>query len=170
MSPPPTTFVPADDNLFPPLAHGGAWLALGIAACVLGIALVAWMLDAPADPIAKAHDAELLVQREYLAEIDAVQQRFADRQIDERQLHHELSRTVRRFATEHGAPGALAMTASDLRAAGLDEVSDVVAGYQPPQFMSTPRCDPDASVAIARQLVLAIGERGPQGSAGSERW
>ena len=108
----------------------------------------------------------MAAQRKYLAEIDAVHQRFAARQIDERQLHHELSSTVRRFATEHGAPGALAMTASDLRAAGLDEVSEVVAGYQPPQFMPTPRCDPAASVAVARQLVMAIGERGE----GSEPW
>jgi hypothetical protein len=169
MGAPPATFVPADDNLFPPLAHSAAWLALGIAACVLGIALVAWMLHAQADRIAKAHDAEVLAQRQYLAEIDAVQRRFAARQIDERQLHHELSGTVRRFATEHGAPGALAMTASDLRAAGLDAVSEVVAGYQPPQFMSTPRSDPAASVAAARQLVMAMGERGPRGSTGSER-
>jgi hypothetical protein len=163
MGAPPATFVPADDNLFPPLAHSGAWLALGIAACLLGIALVAWMLHAPPDPIAKAVATQTAAQQTYLAEIDAVHQRFADRQIDERQLHHELSRTVRRFATEHGAPGALAMTASDLRAAGLDEVSDVVAGYQPPQFMSTPRCDPNTSVAVARQLVTAIGERDLRG-------
>jgi hypothetical protein len=161
MGAPPATFVPADDNLFPPLAHSGVWLALGITAGLLGIALVAWMLHAAPDPIAKGqHAAQVAVQRRYLAEIDAVQQRFAAGQIDERQLHHELSTTVRRFAAEHGAPGALAMTASDLRAAGLDDVSAVVAGYQPPQFMPTPRCDPASSVAVARQLVMAMGERG----------
>jgi hypothetical protein len=160
MNAPPATFVPADDNLFPPLAHSGVWLALGIAALVLGIALFAWMLHAAPDPIAKAQLTQVAAQRTYLAEIDAVQQRFAARQIDERQLHHELSSTVRRFATGHGAPGALAMTAADLRAAGFDEVSDVVAGYQPPQFMATPRCDPAESVAVARQLVIAIGEQG----------
>ena len=165
MGAPPATFVPADDNLFPPLAHSGVWLALGIAACLLGIALVAWMLRAAPDPLAKVHDGGV-AQRGYLAEIDAVEQRFAARQIDERQLHHELSSTVRRFATEHGAPAALAMTASDLREAGLDEVSEVVAGYQPPQFMPTPRCDPAASVAVARRLVMAISERGE----GAEPW
>ncbi len=160
MGAPPATFVPADDNLFPPLAHSGTWLVLGIAALLIGIALIAWILHAASDPIAKAHLTQVAAQRTYLAEIDAVQQRFAARQIDERQLHHELSSTVRRFATEYGAPGALAMTAADLRAAGLDEVSEVVAGYQPPQFMATPRCDPVASVAVARQLVMAIGEKG----------
>jgi hypothetical protein len=160
MGAPPATFVPADDNLFPPLAHGGVWLALGIAAGVLGIALIAWMLHAALDPVVEVMQAHEAAQRRYLAEIDAVQQRFATQQIDERQLHHELSSTVRRFATEHGAPGALAMTASDLRAAGLDEVSGVVAGYQPPQFMSMPRCDPDVSVAVARQLVMAMDHPG----------
>jgi hypothetical protein len=159
MGAPPATFVPADDNLFPPLGHSGVWLALGIAAGMLGIALVAWMLHATPDPIAKVRDVHVAARSMYLAEIDAVYQRFDARQIDERQLHHELSRTVRRFATEHGAPGALAMTASDLRTAGLEDVSEVVAGYQPPQFMPTPRCDPAASVAVARQLVMTMGER-----------
>jgi hypothetical protein len=63
--------------------------------------------------------------------------------------------TVRRFAAEHGAPGALSMTASDLGAAGLDDVAGVVAGYQPPQFMQLSESDPPTSVAAARELIEA---------------
>ena len=111
---PPTTFVPADDNLFPPLAHSGMWLALGIAAGLLTIALVVWMLHAVPDADARARQVRLTVKGRYLAEIDAAYQQFANGAITERQLHHELSRTVRRYADEHGAPGALAMTAVDL--------------------------------------------------------
>ena len=43
---------------------------------------------------------------------------------------------MRRFAADSGAPGALAMTAADLEAAGLVAVGGVVAGYQQPQFMT----------------------------------
>ena len=152
---PPTTFVPADDNLFPPLAHSGMWLALGIVAAVLAVALVLWILHAVPDAAAKAQAARLTVKGEYPAEIDAVHRRYAAQLIDERQLHHELSRTVRRFAAAHGAPGALSMTAADLGAAGLDEVAGVVAGYQPPQFMERPASDPPMSVAAARELIEA---------------
>jgi hypothetical protein len=152
---PPTTFVPADDHLFPPLAHSGMWLALGIVAGVLAIALVLWMLHVVPDAAAEAEAAERTVKGRYLAEIDALHRRYADRLIDERQLHHELSITVRRFAAEHGAPGALSMTAADLDAAGLDDVAGVVAGYQPPQFMQLPESDPPTSVAAARELIEA---------------
>ena len=150
---PPTTFVPADDNLFPPLAHSGMWLALGIVAGLLAIALVVWMLHAVPDAAAKARAAQLTVKGQYLAEIDALYRRYAEQLIDERQLHHELSRTVRRFAAEHGAPGALSMTAADLGAAGLDGVAGVVSRYQPPQFMELPASDPPTSVAAARELI-----------------
>jgi hypothetical protein len=150
---PPTTFVPADDNLFPPLAHSGMWLALGVVAAMLAVALVWWMFHAVPDAAAKAQAARLAEKGRYLAEIDALQQRFARGEITERQLHHELSRTVRRYADEHGAPGALAMTAADLRAAGLDEVAGVVARYQPPQFMARPVSDPPTSVTAARELI-----------------
>jgi hypothetical protein len=147
-------FVPADDNLFPPLAHGGLWLALGIVAGLLAIALVVWIVHAVPDP-ARETDATLSAKRRYLAEIDALQQRFLTGELDERQLHHELSSTVRRFAAEHGAPGALSMTAADLDAAGHDTVAAVVSGYQPPQFMERTRSDPPRSVIAARELIEA---------------
>jgi hypothetical protein len=150
---PPPTFVPADDNLFPPLAHSAMWLALGIVAGLLAIALVLWMLHAVPDAAAKARAAQLTIKGQYLAELDALYRRYAEQLIDERQLHHELSRTVRRFAAEHGEPGALSMTAADLDAAGLDGVAGVVARYQPPQFMERPASDPPTSIAAARELI-----------------
>ena len=120
---PPATFVPADDRLVAPLAHGGMWLAIGIGAGLVAICLLAWMLHAVREPVVTTSARRLTVKDHYLAEVAAVQQRFADKLIDERQLHHELSGTVRRFATEYGATGAPAMTAADLRAAGFDDVS-----------------------------------------------
>ena len=156
---PPTTFVPADDNLFPPLAHSGMWLAFGVVAGLLAIVLVVWMLHAVPDAAARARVAQLTVKGQYLAEVDALYRRYADQLIDERQLHHELSKTVRQFAAEHGAAGALSMTAADLDAAGHDGVAGVVARYQPPQFMELPASDPPTSVAAARELIETMGER-----------
>jgi hypothetical protein len=149
----PTTFVPADDNLFPPLAHGSVWLVVGIVAAVIGVALLLWMLHTVPDAAATARAAQLTVKSRYLDEIDELHRLYSDHLIDERQLHHELSRTVRRFADEHGAPGALAMTATDLGAAGHDSVAEVVSTYQPPQFMRRARSDPPLSVAAARELI-----------------
>jgi hypothetical protein len=152
---PPTTFVPADDRLFAPAAHSSMWLAVGIVAAVLAVALVVWMVHAVPDAATKAQAVRLTVKGRYLAEIEALQRRFASGEISERQLHHELSATVRRYADEHGAPGALAMTAADLRAVGLEEAAVVVAAYQPPQFMARPMSDPPSSVNAARMLIEA---------------
>ena len=52
------------------------------------------------------------------------------------------------------------MTAADLRAAGFDEVSGVVAGYQPAQFMKAAPCDATASVSAARELIESMDGRG----------
>jgi hypothetical protein len=156
----PTTFVPADDRLFPPLAHSSVWLAIGVVAAVVGVVLLLWILHAVPDAAARAQAVRLTLKGRYLEEIDDLQRRYAQHLIDERQLHHELSRTVRRFAEEQGAPpGALTMTAADLGAAGHDDVADVVATYQPPQFMRRPRSDPPMSVAAARELISIMCER-----------
>jgi hypothetical protein len=155
MSEPPNSFVPADDNLFPPLAHGNVWLAVGIVGLVLGAVLVVWIVRAVPDAAATERKAQLTLKGRYLAELDTLQRRFDDGLIDERELHHRLSHTVRRFAAEHGAPGALSMTAADLDAAGHPELSEVVTGYQPPQFMATPASDPPLSVTAARELIAS---------------
>ena len=49
----PTTFVPADDRLFPPLAHSGVWLGVGVVAALLGVVLLVWILHAVPDAAAK---------------------------------------------------------------------------------------------------------------------
>jgi hypothetical protein len=152
----PTSFVPADDRLFPPLAHSSVWLVVGVVAAVLGVVLLLWIVHAVPDVAAKARAAQLTVKGRYLDEIDELQRRYAEHLIDERQLHHELSRTVRRFADEQRAPpGALSMTPADLGAAGHGDVAEVVAAYQPPQFMRRPRSDPPISVAAAKELIAS---------------
>jgi hypothetical protein len=150
---PPSSFVPADDNIFGPAAHSGIWLLAGIAAVMFALVLVVWTIRAVPDPEAAARAAHQSVKARYLAEIDDLQRRFGARLLDERQLHHELSRTVRRFLADHGAPGALAP--SVLQEQGHDAVAGVVAGYQPPQFADRAEIDAARSLAGAREVIEA---------------
>jgi hypothetical protein len=148
---PPSSFVPADTNLFGPAAHGSVWLVVGVIAGVLGLALLVWCVRRPR--ISAGGPVKLTVRERCLAEIDELERQYLDMAIDERELHHRLSKTVRGFAAEHGAPGALAMTPPLLDEVGQPAVAGVVARYQPPQFMRQARCDPLQSLAIARDVV-----------------
>jgi hypothetical protein len=152
---PPSSFVPADTNLFGPAAHGSMWMIVGVAAGVLGLALLVWCVRKPR-VTAGVRTARLTVRERYLAEIDELERQYVDLVIDERELHHRLSTTVRRFAAEHGAPGALAMTPTVLDEVGQPVVAGVVARYQPPQFMWRAACDPDESLASARDVVTRL--------------
>ena len=68
---------------------------------------------------------------------------------------------MRRFAAEHGAPGALAMTAADLGAAGLDGVAGVSPGTSRRSSWSCPASDPPTSVAAARRADRDMVTVGP---------
>lgn len=156
-TPPPTTpFVPADDRLFAPAVHGSLWLAFGVAAGLAAIALLAWAWRRAPSPGTASAPTPFAVTTRYLAEIDELGRQFADRQFDERELHHRLSTTVRRFAAERGVSGALAMTPRQLGDAGQAAIAGAVATYQPPQFMEWPRCDPQASLDRARVAIAAV--------------
>ena len=67
----------------------------------------------------------------------------------------ELSRTVREFAADLGEPGAVAMTASVLEEAGLTRVATVVAGYEQPQFKEWHRSDPWPTSCERAKAVIA---------------
>ena len=152
---PPSTFVPADDNIFPPVVYGAMWLAFGVVAGLLGVALLVWCLRTVAREPAGTLDPHNVpaVKAHFLAEVEELEREFAEHHLDERELHHRLSRTVREFAAQVGEPGALAMTASLLEEAGLTSVALAVAGYQEPQFMERPHSDPPSSCSIAKVVI-----------------
>lgn len=152
---PPSTFVPADDNIFPPVVYGATFLVLGAVAALLGLGLLAWCLHrVPRAPGRKLNRNDVLaVKAHYITEIEELEREFAADHLDERELHHRLSRTVREFAADLGEPGAVAMTASLLEEAGLTSVALAVAGYQEPQFMERPHSDPPCSCSVAKVVI-----------------
>ena len=154
---PPSTFVPADDNIFGPTGYGASWLILGVTAVVAGLAIVAWCLHrTPVDrpTTRKPPDVPALKVR-YLAMIDELERVFGAGQLDERELHHRLSRTVREFAADLGEPGAVAMTASLLEEAGLRTAALVIAGNEPPQFKERHAADPESSCDRAKAVIAS---------------
>ena len=152
---PPGTFVPADDNIIAPIGYGTPWLAVGVLAALLGLALLAWCLHPrPADLEPRRRPTNVAaIKARYISTVNELEREFAAHQIDERQLHHRLSRTVREFAADLGEPGAVAMTASVLHDVGLPTVATVVAGYEQPQFKERHRSEPATSCDRARALI-----------------
>jgi hypothetical protein len=152
---PPSTFVPADDNIFGPSSYGVSWTVLGIVAVVLGLALLVWCLRRlPAERRIRIRPADVpALKAKYLSTIDVLEHEFVAHHLDERELHHRLSRTVREFAADVGEPGAVAMTASLLEEAGLASAAAVIAGNERPQFKERHRSDPASSCHRAKAVI-----------------
>ena len=152
---PPSTFVPADDNIFGPTDYGAAWLVLGIVAVVLGLAIVVWCFRRlPAERRERRRPADVpALKARYLSTIDDLEREFDAHHLDERELHHQLSRTVREFAADLGEPAAVAMTASLLEEAGLVGAAAVIAGNEQPQFKERHQSDPLSSCDRAKAAI-----------------
>jgi len=135
--------------------HGAMWLVLGVVAGAVGIGLIAWCVRRPALGVRATPTAVDVpaIKARYISTIDDLQREFGAHHLDERELHHRLSRTVREFAADLGAPGAVAMTASLLSEAGLDGIARAVSGYQEPQFKERAVSDPRSSCAVAKVVV-----------------
>ncbi len=148
------------DELFGPVAPSDLWWMFGVALLVLAAALVAWALiprrtsrrrraRGGVRPLDVAR-----VKQNALDQIDAIEHRFLDREVDERELHHELSATLRHFAAELGPTGARAMTPVELFEAGLPDLADVLHSYYPPRFQARTAGRPNVAVEAARAVVV----------------
>ena len=152
---PPSTFVPADDNIFGPSSYGTSWLVIGIVAVVCGLALVVWCLRRfPAERPVRRRPADVpALKAQYLATIEVLEREFEAHHLDARELHHRLSRTVREFAADLGEPGAIAMTASLLEEAGLVSAAAVIAGHEQPQFKERAESDAGSSCNRVKAVI-----------------
>jgi hypothetical protein len=148
---------PADDRLYGPAAFGAVWLIAGIVAVLVAAGCLAWALwPRRVAPIVAAPTQIVELRNHYLRHLDDLERQLADRQLTPRALHHELSRTLRRFATDAGTAGATAMSAWALEAAGLAPVATAVRTYEHPQFEELPESDPGAALGIARAVVTGV--------------
>ncbi len=147
--------VPADDNIFAPAAYGPLWIAFGAIAGVIGLGLIVWCLHRRplVGPSTSLHVNVPELKARYKTTIDGLEREFVLHHFDERELHHQLSRTVREFAADLGEPGAIAMTASLLEEAGLTSVATVVAGYEQPQFKERAHSRPATSCERAKAVI-----------------
>ncbi len=148
------------DDLFPPVAHSDAWWIAGVALLVTAAALVAWAMvprrarhRRPVAEPAPPRDIAT-VKQHALDQIDAVERRFVDHEVTERELHHELSATLRRFAAELGPASARAMTPVELFEAGLPDLAEVLHSYYPPRFHARAPGQPSVAVEAARAVVV----------------
>lgn len=162
---PVDTLPPADDRLYGPYPYGAGWLAAGVVAVLVAVALVAWARR----PLGPPRPAETVdgptVRARYLGQLDDLERRLARHQVDTRTVHHELSRTLRHFAADVGTAGAPAMSAGDLDRAGRRDVAGAVRRYERPQFAYRADADPQAAIDLARAVVVG----GPDATHGPDR-
>ena len=89
-----------------------------------------------------------------LSRIDAIQAAQHRGQITVRTAHHDLSEVVREYVTDVSGVPATTMTVHDLREANLSAVADAVDLTYPPAFDAPGEGDVDATVRVAREVVL----------------
>jgi hypothetical protein len=159
---------PADDRLYGPEAFGVIWLVAGLAAVLAAIGGLSWAFRRRRPVQAAAPRPQLGDLRiAYLHHLDTLEHRVAARRISPRALHHELSRTLRRFASDAGTPGATAMSAGDLESAGLRPAAAAVRGYERPQFEELCGGDPLAALGVARAVIVGADDSTTLASGGS---
>ena len=150
-----TTLPPADDRLYGPDTFGPIWLAAAIAALALAVTGLAWAAWPGRRVRIPAEQAGTLgLRQRYLRHIDELEQQVTAHELAPRALHHELSRTLRRFAVELGTHGATSMSSGALDAAGQRAVAAAVRRFEHPQFEADPRGDPLVALGAARAVVV----------------
>ena len=150
----PATMPPADDRLFGPDTFPVGWLVLALAALALAIGGLAWCFWPARPPRIVSRGADVLGLRErYLHHVDDLERQAGTDGLTPRALHHELSRTLRRFAVDLGTAHATSMSAGALDGAGQRAVASAVRRYENPQFEMNPASDPRLALSIARDVI-----------------
>jgi hypothetical protein len=150
---------PADDRLYGPQAFGAGWVVAGVAAIVVAIGGILWAFRRRRPAEQPARRPQLVDLRiAYLRHLDVLERRVATRRISPRALHHELSRTLRRFASDAGTAGATAMSAVALESVGLRPTAAAVRGYERPQFEERSGGDPLVALSVARAVISGTGD------------
>lgn len=149
-----STLPPADDRLYGPRTFSVLWLVAAIVAVALAVCGLAWALwPGRRARIAPEAAGTLGLRQRYLRHLDELEQQVIANELAPRALHHELSRTLRRFAVELGTHGATSMSSVALDAAGQRAVAATVRRYEHPQFEADPHGDALVAIGAARAVV-----------------
>jgi len=158
--------MPASDDLYPPVQYGWGWLLLAIGILLL-LAAAAWLLIAltrprtritlPGAPVVTPPTAEVLGQlrREYLAEVQRIEDAYRAGNSTPKRANLELSRTVRNFVNEYSGLEAPVLTLDDLIAREVDPalIDALRRHYYPSIFQRGPAVDPVHGAEAARKVV-----------------
>ena len=154
------TLPPADDRLYGPDTFGAIWLVAAIVAGALACGGLVWAVwpsrrvRIPAEPA-----GSLGLRQRYLRHLDDLEEQVAAHELTPRALHHELSRTLRRFAVELGTDRATSMSSGQLDDCGQVAVAAAVRRFENPQFEAESRGDPDAALGTARAVITQADVR-----------
>ncbi|WP_203136876.1 hypothetical protein [Microbacterium sp. JZ31] len=149
------------DELYPPVQYAPIWMLLAFAVIAAVIAAI-WLIllftrprraAAAAAPVRA--DALTMLRREYLADIDRIEQAWQAREVTAREANLELSRATRAFVNEYSGLEAPVLALEDLVARGVHPslVDALRRHYYPSIFGRGPAIDPAAGAQAARRVV-----------------
>jgi hypothetical protein len=154
--------MPTGEILNPPIQYNGIWLIIGL--CILVI-LPIWYLvlrwltrrkkyKAYKNFSKMPEGAELeLLKAKYLRLLDQIYQRYTNKAITLRELHRQLSITLRYFVYEAKRVPAPIMTLSDLQVIPYPVLAKLVAHYYAEEFGVIGRGDARSSIETAKGFI-----------------
>lgn len=151
----------AAEEFAEPVAYGGHWLWLALAAVLLAVAwyLGVWLWSIPRKPKPAPQRTVNLpdLRTRHLAELDRIEAGVRTGELPERDAYQQMSTLVRSFVSGVSGIPTETMTLSDLRAAGLPRLPETVELMYPPEFSPDPVDDPEqrltTTLSRARELV-----------------
>ncbi len=92
-------------------------------------------------------------QKEYLAKISAVEQKYRNNQIDVRTVHQELSAIVRMFVYDITGIQAQNFSLNELKAHNITQISGLIEEFYAPEFAERTEKQADDSIRDAREVI-----------------
>ncbi|HBZ77387.1 MAG TPA: hypothetical protein DEO39_01605 [Clostridiales bacterium] len=104
-------------------------------------------------PVFKIKNKEL-AQKEYLAKIAVVEQKYLAGQIDARNAHQELSAIVRMFVHDLTGINAQNFSLNELKAHNIYQISNLIEEFYAPEFAERAEKETSNSIAQAREVII----------------
>jgi hypothetical protein len=149
------------DKLNPPIQYRLLWLIIGLAIVLLIGAWYAFALwhtrrkkPKSLDTLKQLSPSDLAsLKAKYLGLIEELYQKFVRGEISLRQLHIELSMTVRSFVQEASFFPAPYLSLSELRGSPYPQLTKLISEYYPTEFAAIENGNAAGSTQAAKGLV-----------------